>query len=90
VNNFKKTWHNACRDAGCEGKIPHDFWRTAVRDMERAGIPRSISMAISGHKTEAILRRYAIASPRDQRQAIAQLAKSQEVDAPSADRAKDA
>jgi integrase len=90
VNNFKKTWSNACKAAGCEGKIPHDFRRTCVRDMERAGIPRSISMAISGHKTEAIFRRYAIVSPRDQAQAMAQLAKSQEMTNEVADSAQDA
>ena len=61
-----------------------------MRDVERAGIPRSIPMAISGHKTEAIFRRYAIASLRDQRQVMAQLAEAQEVDASSADKAKDA
>jgi hypothetical protein len=42
-------------------RILHDFRRTAVRNLERAGVPRSPAMEMVGHKTEAIYRRYAIA-----------------------------
>src|SRR5271155_348851 len=46
--------------AGVPGRIPHDFRRTAVRNLERAGIARSAAMKMTGHKTESIYRRYAI------------------------------
>jgi hypothetical protein len=41
--------------------------------MERAGIPRSVAMAISGHRTESVYRRYDIVSPRDLKLASAKL-----------------
>jgi hypothetical protein len=46
--------------AGVPGRILHDFRRTAVRNLERAGVPRSAAIAMVGHKTESIYRRYAI------------------------------
>jgi hypothetical protein len=38
----------------------HDLRRTAVRSLERAGVPRSAAMAMVGHQTESIYRRSAI------------------------------
>jgi integrase len=61
IGSFRKTWASACKRAGAIGKIPHDFRRTAVRNLERAGVPRSAAMAMVGHRTESIYRRYAIA-----------------------------
>ena len=60
IKNLRKAWDTACKAAGCPGRIPHDFRRTAVRNLERAGVPRSAAMAMVGHKTEAIYRLYAI------------------------------
>lgn len=33
--------------------------------MGRYGFPRAVAMAIRGHKTESVYRRYEIVSPRD-------------------------
>jgi hypothetical protein len=55
------------------GLIFHDFRRTAVRNLERAGVPRSVAMKMVRHKTEAIYRRYAIFSESDLREAALKL-----------------
>jgi integrase len=61
IRDFRGAWAAACNGAGIVKRIPHDFRRTAVRNLERAGVPRSAAMAMVGHRTEAIYRRYAIA-----------------------------
>jgi integrase len=60
LKGFTTAWRRACIDAGVPGRIPHDFRRTAVRNLERASVSRSTAMAMVGHRTEAIYRRYAI------------------------------
>src|SRR5205809_7908877 len=70
---FRKAWASACRRTGIPGLLFHDLRRSAVRNMERAGIPRKMAMAISGHKTEEVYRRYAMVSPRDIRDAAAKM-----------------
>jgi integrase len=76
ILDFRKAWDTACTAAGCPGRIPHDFRRTAVRNLERAGVPRSAAMAMVGHKTEAIYRRYAIVDAGVLREAAAKIDKA--------------
>jgi len=54
--------------------LTHDFRGTAVRNMERTGVPRSVATKLTGHRTEAVYRRYAIVSDADLREASAKLA----------------
>jgi len=60
IRQIQKNWDKATEAARLKGLIPHDLRRTAVRNLERAGVPRSAAMNLVGHKTESIYRRYAI------------------------------
>jgi hypothetical protein len=60
--------------AGVPGRILHDFRRAAVRNFERAGMPRSVAMKRVGHKTESVYRRYAIVDEAMLRDAAVKLA----------------
>jgi hypothetical protein len=54
--------------------LVHDFRRTAVRNLERAGVPRSAGMKITGHLIETVYRRYAIVDEGMMREAAEKLA----------------
>ncbi|MFN7972990.1 MAG: tyrosine-type recombinase/integrase [Acidobacteriota bacterium] len=73
ILNFRNAWKVACADAGLPNRIPHDFRRTAVRNLERAGVPRSVAMKLTGHKTESVYRRYAIVCESDLAEGVARL-----------------
>lgn len=73
IKSFRGAWATACTAAGLPGRIPHDLRRSAVRNMERAGLSRSVAMQLTGHKTEAVYRRYAITSEADLREGVDRL-----------------
>jgi integrase len=75
IKDFKTAWRTATKYLGLAGRIPHDFRRTAVRNLERAGVSRSVAMKMTGHKTEAVYRRYAIVSEQDLHEAAQKLAR---------------
>jgi len=74
IQSFYKAWRSACKRAGLEGKLQHDFRRTAVRNLERAGVSRSTGMQLTGHLTESVYHRYAIVAESDLRDGVAKLA----------------
>jgi integrase len=75
IRSLRRAWKTACKEAGRRGLLLlHDLRRSAVRSLERAGISRSVAMKLTGHKTEAVYRRYAIVAESDLREAGTKLA----------------
>ena len=56
-SGFNKAWRKARVEAGCPGRISHDFSRTAGRNLVRAGVPERVAMQLTGHKTRAVFER---------------------------------
>ena len=73
IKSFRVAFRSACVEAGCPGRVLHDFRRTAVRNLVRAGIPERVAMQMTGHKTRSVFERYNIVSAGDLREAAKRL-----------------
>ncbi len=56
------------------GLLLHDLRRTFISDAEHSGAPRHEVMKISGHRSEAVYKRYAIENRKNRRAALDQIA----------------
>ncbi len=80
IRTMRRAWRGACQRAGISGAWIHDLRRTAVRNLERAGVSRSVAMKLTGHKTEAVYRRYAIADSAALAEGVSKLARLYETE----------
>ena len=74
IRDFRNVWRVATKEAGCPERIPHDFRRTGVRNLVRAGVPENVAMMLTGHKTRSVFDRYDIVDENDLRDAVQRLA----------------
>jgi hypothetical protein len=51
IQTFRKAWATATQAAGMTGRRFHDFRRSPVRNLTCAGVPDTVTMSLTGHKT---------------------------------------
>lgn len=73
IKTFRRAWDSACTDAGRPGLVPHDMRRSAIRNFRKAGVPETVGMALSGHRTNSVFKRYDIIDTEDVQQAVAKV-----------------
>lgn len=60
-DGLRRCWRSSCRKAGLGPRLFHDLRRSFIQRCEDLGVARSSAMKITGHRTEAVYARYAIA-----------------------------
>jgi len=76
--DLRSPFKRACKAAGVKcgmkgGIVPHDLRRTSITEFRRAGVPESVVMRISGHKTRSVFERYNIVDEEDLHRAVRDL-----------------
>jgi len=70
ISNFVKAWRSATVAAKVPGAWFHDTRRSAIRNLIDKKVPQSVAMAISGHKTADVFKRYSIVTQDDVARAL--------------------
>lgn len=74
IKSYKTAWKKASFRAGLPDKLVHDFRRTAVCNLRRAGVSQTEAMKLTGHKTISVFQRYDIIDEADLCAAVDKLA----------------
>jgi integrase len=72
-DDLNRHLQKACRRAGLEGIVFHDLRRSFVTNARRRGVPESVVMKLSGHRTRNVFERYNIVDENDLREAVLQI-----------------
>jgi integrase len=73
IGSIRRAFETACQRAGITGVVFHDLRHTFVTNMRRAGVDYFRIMAITGHRTMEVFKRYHTIDQDDLRQAVSQL-----------------
>jgi integrase len=68
--DIRKPFRRACEAAKLTGVWFHDLRRSFVTNARRRGVPESVVMKMSGHRTRAVFDRYNIVEEDDLRDAV--------------------
>jgi integrase len=83
--NFRRVWNKVCSKLGLGvldpktqeyiGLRPHDFRRSAARNLIRAGVAQSVAQKVTGHKSARMFDRYNISDTTDMADALVKVGK---------------
>ena len=73
IRSIKTCLKNACEKAGIEDFRFHDLRHTFNTMMRKAGVPKSVIMHLTGHKTNAMFDRYNTVDEEDAKDALQKL-----------------
>jgi integrase len=65
IKSFRRAFKAAAKEVKMPDLLPHDMRRSAVRNFRRSGLSEHEGMALSGHKTDSVYRRYDIIADDD-------------------------
>jgi integrase len=73
IVDYRPAWHRACEAAGLSGRIPHDFRRTAARNLINSGVDPFTTCQLVGWKDMEMLRRSNIIDKNTLKRGVAKL-----------------
>jgi integrase len=73
IKDFRGAWESACERAGVADLNFHDLRRSGARNLSRAGIPETVIMKITGHRTRSMFDTYNVTSEEDLAEAAVKL-----------------